>query len=132
MNRFQFKVLLVLFMVLDHIQPFVPDTLGLVFHVLTRFVAVGFGYLAVEGFIDTKDVKKYLLRLGVFALFMELGNKVLNTWFLPKDNGIHNNIILTMTLGIALLWIYREGKGRIWQTPDYSLLLVPVFLRNLG
>ncbi|MDO5714006.1 MAG: TraX family protein [Tissierellia bacterium] len=115
MNRFQFKLFLAFFMVLDHIQPLVPDTVGLVFHVVSRFVAVGFAYLAVEGFFYTRDVKRYTIRLGAFGLAMALGNFILNLW-LPKDGGIHNNILLSLALGTMLLWVFRDMKKPMYRT----------------
>ena len=50
MDRFKFKLLLAFLMVLDHIDFFVPDSWNIVFGIASRCVAVGFAYLAVEGF----------------------------------------------------------------------------------
>lgn len=111
MNRFQFKLLLTVLMVLDHIQAFVPDTVGLIFHAVSRVVAVGFAYLAVEGFLYTKDLKKYLLRLYGGALIMATGNYILNTLVFHGELVIYNNIFFTLALGVSLLGINTEVKN---------------------
>lgn len=81
----QIKCLLAILMVLDHlpiIKGMLPDGLCTVFNIISRGVAPAFAYFAVEGIIHTRSLKKYNLRLFLAALFMEIGNRALNFYFI--------------------------------------------------
>ena len=86
-NATQLKYLMAAVMVLDHI----PHITGIVsplwegiFHALTRCVGVWFAYMAMEGFIHTRNLKNYLIRLWSWALIMFAGNSLLNALFASK------------------------------------------------
>ena len=54
-NQYQIKILMALLMVTDHLNHvpgLIPDSLAMIFHVLTRCVGVWFAYGAVEGVIS--------------------------------------------------------------------------------
>ena len=110
LNRFQFKLLLAFLMVLDHIDFFVSDNLNILFKILSRCVAVGFAYLVVDGFLYTKNLKKYLLRLYGFAIFMLIGNHFFNALYAPYHIVIKNSIIMTYAIGLTMLFILSKVK----------------------
>lgn len=105
-NSFQIKCFMAALMVFDHI-PHIPGlvspALEWAFHVLTRCVAVWFAYLAVEGFLHTKSRLRYNARLFLWAGFMAAGNLIYNKIGAPYHLSIHNNIFLTLALGVLLL-----------------------------
>lgn len=71
LNAYQLKVLAVIAMLIDHIAwAFVPlNTIqGQALHVVGRLTAPIMCYFLAEGFYYTRDLKKYILRMGVFAL----------------------------------------------------------------
>ena len=113
MNRFQFKIMLVIFMVLDHIAPLLPSNIGIWMHPITRFVAVGFSYLAVEGFQYTSNAKKYIERMYIAAAVMQLGNFILNTLMGSKGFMVYNNIFLTLALGLSILYVLKMEINNI-------------------
>ena len=115
MNRFQFKLFLATFMMLDHIDFLVSEEMGIWLHILTRFVAVGFAYLAVEGFFYTKDITKYLMRLYIAAGLMFLGNNLINFMLHKPQESLTNLILLNpdfcfVTI-IPLLFLYNGQQG---------------------
>ncbi|WP_373756208.1 TraX family protein [Streptococcus ferus] len=112
MNRFQFKLFLAAFMVLDHTDFLVSGDVGIWIHILTRFVAVGFAYLAVEGFFYTKNITKYILRLYLAAGLMFLGNSFINLILHNPQVVVSNNIFLTLALGVTMLWLCREIESK--------------------
>ncbi len=103
------KLLMMVLMVFDHIGAFISPSMASFFHFITRPVAPVFAYMAVEGFIYTKDVKKYLSRLYLFGFLMYFGNFILNYYIIKNPiNYVYNNIIMTIALGVTGLYIYEN------------------------
>ncbi|MFI3117092.1 TraX family protein [Streptococcus suis] len=110
-NAYQLKLAMAGLMVLDHldiIPGFIPDQLSLVFHMVTRCVAVFFAYMLVEGYLHTSNVKAYLLRLYGAAGIMALGNTLLNNFYQSKEIYMSNNIYMTLAVGLTLLVCLRN------------------------
>lgn len=73
-----------------------------------------FCYLMAEGFLHTRDVKKYAKRLLLFALISEIPFDLaaFGTWFYPG----YQNVYLTLLLGLlAIAGIYKYQQGKWWQ-----------------
>ena len=71
LNRNQIKYLVIVAMLIDHIAwAFVPmqSLLGQVMHFIGRLTGPTMAYFLVEGYLHTRNVKKYAIRLGFFAL----------------------------------------------------------------
>lgn len=71
LSAYQLKWIAITAMLLDHIGwAFVPTASlgGQLIHIVGRLTAPIMAYLLAEGYYHTRSVKKYLLRMGVFAL----------------------------------------------------------------
>jgi hypothetical protein len=66
-----------------------------------------FSFCIAEGFAHTKDKKKYLYRLGVFALISEIP---FDLAFEVKVGFSHQNIMLSFFLAVAALMLYDRGE----------------------
>ncbi|BAQ23560.1 TraX family protein [Streptococcus troglodytae] len=132
MNRFQFKLFLAAFMMLDHIDFLVSGEVSIWLHILTRFVAVGFAYLAVEGFFYTKDIKKYLMRLYIAAGLMFLGNNLINFMLHKPQVAAYHNIFLTLALGVTMLWLYQTIEHKVTKIIVMVLVLLLGFIFTEG
>ncbi|MDF2537691.1 MAG: putative rane protein [Herbinix sp.] len=69
------KIIAIITMLIDHIGAILirdNNIYNLVFRSIGRIAFPIFAFLIVEGFYYTKNVKKYLLRLGLFALISEI------------------------------------------------------------
>lgn len=57
-----------------------------------------FAFMTVEGYFHTHNLKKYMLRLLLFALISEIPFDLMygGTWFYP----IHQNVIWTLLMGL--------------------------------
>ena len=98
LNSFQLKCIAIVTMLIDHIGAIIfPTQMG--FRIIGRFSFPIFCFLLVEGFHHTKDVKKYMIRLGIFALISEI----------PYDLAFRNvfleferqNVFFTLLLGAS-------------------------------
>ena len=103
-------------MLIDHVGAvLVPGNtmLYLVFRCIGRLSFPIFVFLLVEGFHHTKDVKKYLLRMGAFALISEI------PFDLAFEGKIlefeYQNIFFTLFLGLLCLYFMREVEKRYHQ-----------------
>lgn len=96
MDRFKLKVLMLIFMLLDHIASFFPGAPQW-FHYVGRVVLPIFLYLLVEGYFKTSSRQNYLKRLLVAAEVMFLGDIIISIGTLK---GVGNTILS-----------YNEFKG---------------------
>ena len=121
MNAFQIKLLMVLLMLLDHlryINNFIPSDIASFFTFISRCVAPMFAYFAVEGIRNTHNLKKYCLRLVIFAGITFAGNKILNAILesMLKHEQIllfrNNNVIFTLALGVIVIALIQWGKDK--------------------
>lgn len=90
-----------------------------------------FCFLLVEGFQKTRNVKKYALRLGLFALISEIpfdlavNGKVLEFGY--------QNVYFTLFIGILALSVFeffsKHDLGKVWQiiVSAVGILLLPLY-----
>ncbi len=66
----------------------------------------------VQGFVHTRNVKKYAVRLGIFALASEI----------PFDLALrvtpfywkHQNVFFTLLIGLLAVWFMKSFNNRLW------------------
>lgn len=88
MDRFKLKILMILFMLLDHIAVFFNGA-PFWFHYVGRVVMPVFFYLLVEGYFKTSSKANYLKRLLVASEIMFLGNIIISLALLRGVDGSH-------------------------------------------
>lgn len=109
------KLIAMVSMVFDHVgDNFFPDQVWM--RVIGRIAMPIFAFCIAEGFSHTRDRKKYLLRMGVFAVLSELPFDLLTE---GKPGFQHQNVMCTFFLAILALtaWDYftdeKRSPGRI-------------------
>lgn len=96
------KIIAMISMVFDHVgDMFFPNAMWL--RMIGRLSMPVFSFCIAEGFTHTKDKKKYLCRLGVFALISEIP---FDLAFEGKVGFSHQNIMLSFFLAVAALMLY--------------------------
>ena len=150
MSSFALKMIAIITMLIDHITAvLVPSDswFYLVGRLIGRLAFPIFAFLLVEGFFHTRSVKKYLIRLGIFALISEIPFDLAfyNSSFsgasikadLPnmfKDAELfdivigrfmrHQNIFFTLFIGLLTVWLMSMVEKK------YSKNLVYVNIIN--
>ena len=117
------KLIAMISMVFDHVGDlFFPALLWP--RMIGRLAMPIFSFCIAEGFAHTRDRKKYLLRMGLFALISEIP---FDLAFEGRLGFSHQNIMLTFFLSILALMLYdriRGGKdGAAKQIPPGRTLL---------
>lgn len=154
MDSFTLKMIAIIAMLIDHIGAiFIPEgdpkyqMLYLAFRSIGRLAFPIFCFLIVEGFYHTRDVKKYLTRLGIFALISEipfdlafyhyhfhtdvttdLGNFISGTSLKFISNIFSSqNVFITLFLGLLMIYVMdnvdKKYEGKIFELNLYNALI---------
>ena len=77
-----------------------PQCIGL--RVVGRIAFPLYCFLLIEGYTHTRNIYKYLLRLGIFAVISEIPFDIgfFGGWFVPG----HQNVFFTLLLGILAIY----------------------------
>lgn len=131
MNGFQLKIIALILMLMDHLYFAFSNVFPLWFHPLSRVVAPIFAFLMIEGFYHTRSRLKYNIRLFVWAIFMEAGNRILNLALASKGVSVHNNIFMTLFIGLTIINLIEYSKGKD-STKKLLLILGAIILIPLS
>lgn len=131
LNAFQLKIIAVIFMLADHLYLTFPGQFPFLFHTASRFVAPLFAFLVVEGLFHTRNKLRYNIRLFGWAVFMSVGNHIINTNFASKGISVENNIFFTFAIGLTVLNLlyYSKGKSGVKKV---ALSIFAIWLSGLG
>ena len=106
------KLLAMLSMVFDHVgDNFFPEQTWM--RIIGRIAMPIFAFFVAEGFLHTRDRRKYLLRMGVFALASELPFDLLTAGRLEFG---HQNVMCTFFRAILALLCFDTLMAKE-QTP---------------
>lgn len=134
LNRATIKYILIVLMVLDHIALSIGENspIYLPFRIVARLVGPTMAYFVAEGYCHTHNVKKYVLRLLVFAIISHIpyalfsgygaflfklvpGNQALPlSLYLPNINKTfvvcETSVFFTLLLGLCAIIIWDKVK----------------------
>lgn len=74
-----------------------------------------FCFFLVEGFLHTRSRLRYLFRLLVFAAVSQFP---FQKAFFPRENVQHANVMVTLAIGLAAIWVIEE-LGKIFLKEEY-------------
>lgn len=137
---YELKVIALVLMVVDHIHYYFSGiyNIPMVFTWAGRIVAPIFIFLVVEGYFHTKDLKKYLTRLYLAFVGMNILNNLIVTVFPRPDNILvaHSMFGSLFLIIVHLLIMDRvfeslEKKDNIKTMQNICLLITPSILSFL-
>ncbi len=120
------KILAVIFMTIDHVGEFLPDT-PIFFRWIGRLAYPVFAFCCVQGFLHTRNQKKYLFRLYAAGVLMAVVLCILNAFF---SSGLHetqvkNNIFTTLFQFVLLMWVIENrSRKNIIRYVLYQILML--------
>lgn len=89
-------------------------------------------FLLVEGFLHTRSVKKYAMRLFLFALVSEIpfDLALTGTWW----NTQYSNVFFTLIIGLLMIWAlsYVEKFYEFWKEKNWDKFLGNLILVVTG
>ncbi|MDF2472978.1 MAG: putative rane protein [Anaerocolumna sp.] len=111
MNGLALKLIAIITMLIDHstavlVSYETSPNLYLLGRTIGRLAFPIFCFLLVEGLLHTKDVRKYLLRLGLFAILSEISFDL--AFFHSNYYLQHQNIFFTLLIGLSVIFIMRK------------------------
>ena len=127
-TSFTLHILAMVFMLCDHLwATIIPGNEWLT--CIGRIAFPVFAFMIVEGYFHTKDFKKYMKRLLIFALISEIPFNLLNSGgvFYP----LHQNVLWTFLISLLLIhWNEKaKSKNKVWSriwVAAVSLLIATV------
>lgn len=118
LDSFQLKCIAIVSMALDHTGAVLyPSQIWL--RCLGRIAFPIFCFLIVQGFFHTHDVRRYMGRLGVFALISEIPYDLAFRG-VPLEYA-HQNVFFTLLIGIGMMVLLE--RNREWPVKAVILLL---------
>ena len=122
LNSNTLKYIAIVAMLIDHIAwAFVPfsSVLGQIMHFIGRFTAPMMCYFIAEGYFYTRNVKKYIVRIGIFAVISQIPFVVAEKltapplmmidgklWINPELFVPSFNVMFTLLLGLVALFFW--------------------------
>lgn len=105
MTSFALKIIAIVSMFCDHFgDAFVGHFSFL--NLIGRIAFPIFAFQISEGFIHTKNLKKYFLRLGIFALIAQIPFSLFSYKFLNVTS-LSLNVFFTLFMGLLSIYLYE-------------------------
>lgn len=124
LNADHLKLIAILAMTVDHIADliypgFPGEPVALSLHIIGRLTAPIMWFFICEGFYHTRNLRKYLLRMFVFAVISHFAYCfAFGISFMPFTDGIFNqtSVIWPLFWAIVALWIINSATAlKTWQ-----------------
>mgnify|MGYP000844619860 FL=1 len=132
MNGLSLKLIAMLTMLIDHgTELLIPGgtTLWFIGRSIGRLAFPIFCFLLVEGLLHTKNVKKYLIRLGIFALISEIP---FDLAFVRGKSFIENlryqNVFFTLFIGLLVIFLIQMVQNKYSHNNEMAVILIVIIV----
>lgn len=112
LNSYHLKIIALVSMVIDHFGVvFFPDMFT--FRIIGRISLVLYAFMLVEGFFHTKNFKKYILKIFVWAFISEIPFDLAMSGYI--FNWQSQNIFFTLFLGLTGIYSLKSIRNVIFK-----------------
>ena len=108
MTSFLLKIIGIITMLFDHVGDSIVGKFSF-FNLIGRISFPIFAFQTVEGYIHTKNFKKHILKMFIFACISQIPFSLFLSTF---TQGNYLNIFFTVTLGLIALGLYDKCKNK--------------------
>ena len=109
MTSFALKIIAIVSMFCDHFgDAFVGHFSFL--NLIGRIAFPIFAFQISEGYTHTKDLKKYFLRLGIFAAISQIPFSLFSYKYLGASP-LSLNVFFTLFIGLLAIHLWNKGDG---------------------
>lgn len=134
LNANQLKLIAMAAMTVDHVTWAVfpgyrTDWYIILLHIIGRMAAPIFWFFVAEGYHYTHDIKKYALRLFLFAVISHFAyNFAFGIPFVPFRTTVFNqtSVIWALALGLVSLSIVENPEIKQWQKTIFIILIAVI------
>lgn len=120
-NTFTLKMIALIAMLCDHMgHAFFPEFV--VLRIIGRIAYPIFAYVLVEGFFYTRDVKKYMLRLGILAVISEIPFDLMASQNILEFS--HQNVFFTLFFGVLAMYMMSRTVNPILQLSYAGIAMI--------
>jgi ABC-type multidrug transport system permease subunit len=120
------KLIAAVIMLIDHIG-FVIFPEHIVFRLIGRLAMPIFAYSIALGFTKTRSYKKYLLRMGIFAIISQIPFWIMDYAAQPHNfEWMHFNIGFTFFGALIALYLYKKVKDN--PSESYILQIIGIIM----
>ena len=121
-SSFTLKIIAIIFILCDHFGDAILKPFSF-FNVLGRIAFPIFAFQLTEGYIHTKNLKKYFKRLIIFAIISQIPFMLFSSTFTSRFS---LNIFFTLFIGLFAIYIYDKSHNK------FLGFLVTIFLCALA
>jgi hypothetical protein len=130
LNTNALKAIAIVAMTIDHLAwTFFPgyriDVITLFMHIIGRLTAPIMIFFIVEGYFRTRNIKKYIRRMFVFAFISHFAYALMfDKNFIPFQNGVFDqtSVMWTFALGLTALAVSQSDNPKLKQWHRHVLI----------
>ena len=108
MNVLILKIIALTSMIIDHYGAIFQNGVD-IYRIIGRIAFPIYAFLLVEGYTHTRNVKKYAIRLLLFAIISEVP---FDLAFYNRIGFIHQNIFFTLFIGVILMYLLDNKEKK--------------------
>ena len=135
LNSNHLKIIAIIAMTIDHVTDliypsFPAQPLPIALHIIGRLTAPIMWFFIAEGYHYTRNIKKYMFRLGIFAIFSHFAYCfAFGLNFIPFKTGVFNqtSVMYPLFVSVLVLWLQDTELKKINKVIKNILIFVLIW-----